>query len=320
MKISLVTPAKKLSRNGNRTTATRWSRLLRNGGHHIHVSEAYGGEPADLLIAIHAWRSAKSINRFRDRNPAKPIVVVLAGTDINTFINSDPDVTLRSIESADALIGLHDLVGDLLPRHARSKLRVVRQSALPLPGPRQPRKRSFDVCIAGHLREEKDPLRTALAARRLPAESRIRVTHMGKAHTPAWADSAHAEAKANSRYRWLGDVPHWRVRQEFARTRLMIISSNQEGGANVVSEAVVAGVPVLASDISGNVGLLGSDYPGYFPVGDDKALAELLLLAERDGDMLPRLSRYCRQLAPSFTPEREAASLAAIMAELTPAP
>ena len=225
---------------------------------------------------------------------------------------------MRSIDLADGLIGLHDRVGDLLPRRVRGKLTIVRQSALPLPGPRQPRKRSFDVCIAGHLREEKDPLRTALAARRLPAESRIRITHLGRAHTPVWAAAARAEAKANPRYRWLGEVPHWQVRREFARAHLMVISSNQEGGANIVSEAVVAGVPVIASDISGNVGLLGPDYPGYYPVGDDKALAAQLLRAEREPDMLELLERRCRELAPSFAPKREAAGLDAVLSKVMP--
>ena len=318
MKISLITPARKHSRNGNRATAVRWARLLRARGHRVDISEAYGGEPADLLIAIHAWRSADSVVRFRDRHPSRPVVVALAGTDFNTFLRTEPVVTMRSIDLADALIGLHDLVGDLLPPQARGKLNIVRQSALPLPGPRRPRKHSFDVCIAGHLREEKDPLRVALAARRLPAESRIRITHLGRAHTQAWADAARTEAAANPRYRWLGEVPHWRVRREFARTHLMVISSNQEGGANIVSEAVVAGVPVVASDISGNVGLLGPDYPGYFPVGDDQALAEQLLRAEREPEALDLLVRYCRELAPSFTPEREAAGLDAVLSKVMP--
>ena len=318
MKISLITPAKKLSRNGNRATAVRWARLLRPHGHRVTIGETYDGEPADLLIAIHAWRSADSIVRFRDLHPTRPIVVALAGTDINTFIETEPEVTLRSIELADALIGLHDLVGDLLPRHVRGKLVIVRQSARPLPGPRTPRKRRFDVCIAGHLRDEKDPLRVALAARQLPADSNIRITHLGRAHTPAWAQAAQAEARENPRYTWLGEVPHWRVRQEFAKTRLMVISSNQEGGANIVSEAVVAGVPVLASDISGNVGLLGSDYPGYFPVGDEQALAALLHRAEREGGFLESLERRCQALAPAFTAEREAASLDAVISSFTP--
>lgn len=71
----------------------------------------------------------------------------------------------------------------------------------------------------------------------------------------------------------------------------MVISSRLEGGANTVSEAVACGVPVLASRVDGNVGLLGENYPGYFPYGDTVALANLLLHAERD-------KKFYRSLKP----------------------
>jgi glycosyltransferase involved in cell wall biosynthesis len=124
----------------------------------------------------------------------------------------------------------------------------------------RPATRNFDICVIGHLRDLKDPFRTALAARRLPSESRLRVIHLGKAHSSDFASQAVAEMKINARYRWLGEVPGWRVRRELAKTRLMVISSHQEGGANVISEAIVAGVPVIASDIPGNIGLLSTSW------------------------------------------------------------
>ena len=217
------------------------------------------------------------------------------------------------MEMADALICLHDLIGEALPASLRKKLHVVRQSALPLPGPRRPAKRNFDICVIGHLRDEKDPFRTALAARRLPTDSLIRIIHLGKAHTPDFASQATAEMALNPRYRWLGEVPGWRVRRELAKTRLMVISSNQEGGANVVSEAVVAGVPVIASDIAGNVGLMGRDYPGYYPVRDEAALAHLLERAEMEPTFLATLERHGRKLSSRFRPAHEQAALKRIV-------
>jgi len=313
VKISLITPAKKQSQNGNRTTALRWARMLRESGHRVRIDVDYGGEPANLLIAIHAWRSAASILRYRKQFPSGPLMVCLGGTDVNTFLKSHPDTTLRSLELADALICLHDLIGEALPAPLRSKLHVVRQSAMPLRGPRRPTKRTFDICVIGHLRDVKDPFRAALAARRMPAESRVRVIHLGKAQTPEFAGQAYAEMDINPRYRWLGEVPHWRVRRELARTRLMVISSDQEGGANVVSEAIVAGVPVVASDIPGNVGLLGRDYPGYYPVRDAAALARLLHLAETEPAFLNSLEHFGRKLEPLFRRNREQAALKQIV-------
>jgi glycosyltransferase involved in cell wall biosynthesis len=114
--------------------------------------------------------------------------------------------------------------------------------------------------------------------------------------------------RINPRYRWLGELPRWKALQRLARSRLTIVSSRLEGGPNVVSEALVAGVPVLSSRISGVIGMLGADYPGYFPVGDTQALAELLVRAESDAEFYSRLVARCRKTAVKFDPKRELAA------------
>jgi len=70
-----------------------------------------------------------------------------------------------------------------------------------------------------------------------------------------------------------------------------------------------AGLPVIASDISGNTGLLGEDYAGYYPVGDTQALANVLERAESDAGFLEQLREQVGQLASRFTPEKEQESL-----------
>jgi len=305
VKISLITPAKKQSRNGNRTTAVRWARIFRDLGHKVKIDVVYQGEPADMMIALHAWRSAGSIVKFKEQYPGRPLILALTGTDINEFIHSDPEPTLHSMKVADELVCLHDGVADIVAKKFRKKLHVIYQSAPPLPRPRNPSKSNFDVCIIGHLRDVKDPLRAALAVRKLPPGSRLRVIHLGKAHNQRWVKKAEAEMKRNPRYIWKGERPGWQVRREFARTRLMVISSLAEGGANVVSEALVAGVPVIASDIHGNVGMLGADYPGYYPVGNEDALRDLLLRAEQEPKFLSDLTRRCKARAKLFKPAEE---------------
>ena len=96
------------------------------------------------------------------------------------------------------------------------------------------------------------------------------------------AQEADAIARPGARYRWLGELPHGNAMRWLARSHAMVISSRMEGGAHVVSEAIACGVPVLASRIPGNIGLLGADYPGYFPVEDSAALAQLMLRLEGD--------------------------------------
>lgn len=305
MKIIMITPAPPKSRAGNRATAVRWARFLKEIGHSVEIQVQYDGARYDLMIALHAWRSAEAISEFDRRYPECPLIVALTGTDLYRFIHSHPETTLRSIDLADCLVGLHKRAHRAIPKRHWYKVQVIYQSAKPIPCQLPPRKHTFDVCVVGHLRDEKDSLRAAFAVRNLPMKSRLRVLHYGKPHDAEWARQAKREMEANPRYRWFGELPHWRVRQAYARCRAMVISSNMEGGANVVSEAIVASLPVIASDIDGNIGLLGEDYPGYYPVRDTAVLRDLLLQAESDHKFLLRLSQHVEQQAHWFTPEKE---------------
>jgi putative glycosyltransferase (TIGR04348 family) len=312
MRIAMITPAPPTSRAGNRTTAVRWRDILTSLGHRVDVSTVYEGHNADMMIALHAWRSADAVAAFAERFPERPLIVAITGTDAYRFIHSHPQPTLQSIALADHLVGLHDLIALALPADQRHKMHVIYQSAEPV-GTRKPYQRYFHVSVIGHLREEKDPLRPALAARRLDAASRIQVHHYGKAHTPEWAELARREMLVNPRYHWHGEVPRHQVRQVYRRTHLVVLPSRMEGGANVVSEAAVAGVPVVASDIAGSIGLLGEDYPGYYPVGDERALADVLGRAEREPAFYDMLTAGCRALQPRFTVNAETAAWARLL-------
>jgi len=305
LKISLVTPAGKESRAGNRTTAVRWARILRDLGHRVSIAEQDDGNNADMMVAVHAWRSQQSIKTFSDNHPDRPLVVLLAGTDIYAFQHSHPKDTLDSMERATALVCLHDLVHRAIPKKFSKKLNVIYQSAPALSSPRRPSQRTFDICVIGHLRDEKDSLRAAYAARLAAPQSKLRILHLGKAHNKVWAQTTAKEVKNNPRFLSLGEVPGWRVRRQFATSHAMVMSSIMEGGANVVSEAVAAGLPVIASHIDGNVGLLGKDYDGYYPARDTKALAALLHRAEINPEFLRRLANQSRKKQSLFNQHRE---------------
>jgi len=268
------------------------------------------------MIAIHAWRSADSIRNFRELYPDRPLIVALSGTDVYDYIDRDPAPTLRSLACADRLVALQELVRRRVPARFRAKLRVVHQSAVPPRRVQRRPSRRFDVAVIGHLREVKDPFRAAKAARRLPASSRIRIVHLGATETPRWAAAAKAEMAANPRYVWRGDRPRAEVRRLLGRARAMVLSSLSEGGANVISEAVTAGVPVLATRIDGSVGLLGRDYPGYFPVGDTEALARLLNRIETSAAFREHLQRAIARRAHLFRPALEKAAWKKLIDEI----
>ena len=311
MHILLITPASPGSKAGNRATAERWKQLLESVGHSVDVITDYQGEPCDLFIALHAWRSAGAVQRFRDTWPSTPLIVALNGTDIYQHQHLYPDATYGSMDRADALIGLHDQVANDIPERHQRKLITLRQSAdkPQVRGCSRTEPGQFNVCVIGHLREEKDSLRAAWASRHLPESSEIIVSCAGKPHNDEWREKALTESRENPRFRWLGELDKDRITNLMAISNLMVISSVIEGGANVVSEACRAGLPILASDISGNRGLLGNDYPGYFPAKDDVALADLLLRAETDREFLAELKGRVTALAETFTPEAERQSL-----------
>jgi glycosyltransferase involved in cell wall biosynthesis len=134
--------------------------------------------------------------------------------------------------------------------------------------------------------------------------------------TKEMEDVAREEMRVNPRYRWIGEQPQWRAHRLLASSNLFILSSQMEGGANVLSEALVAKVPILASRIAGTVGILGEDYPGYFAVGNTQELAQLLLRAETDLLFLSELAQWGERLAPEFMPAREKAAWAELLSEL----
>ena len=290
MRIGIVTPAPPDSRYGNRITAVRWAKILRRLGNRVSILQAYDGKPYDLLVALHARRSHSSIVSFRRHNPEAPVIVALTGTDLYRDIPTN-HLARKSLEIATRIVVLQPKAIDELRPSLQDKTRVIYQSVEGARKPaaktraRKPERRerfsgNFDVCVIGHLRPVKDPFRTAMAARLLPRSSRIRVLQVGGAMTDAMAARARKEMRVNQRYEWLGEQPRSQVRRILAKSRLCVLSSRMEGGANVLSEAIVASVPILASRIDGNVGILGEDYPGYFGVGDTKQLAQLMTRAE----------------------------------------
>lgn len=316
MRIRLITPALASARNGNSVTALRWRRILSDLGHELSVQQDYDGGSCDLMIALHALRSFESIRRFRDEHPELPLIVALTGTDLYRDIKKSPKAR-QSLELATRLVVLQPKAMADLPEYLHPKIRVIYQSAKQLNGKIPQGKNGFRVCVIGHLRPEKDPLRTALAARYLPGSSRVRVLHVGRALSDELKKRALAETKRNARYRWLGELPHWRTLRMLAGSHLLALTSRMEGGSNALCEAIAASVPVVASRIPGLMGTLGEDYPGYFPVGDTRALARLLVKVESDPEFYRDLKARCARLLPLVDPERERASWRELLLELS---
>ena len=314
--VLIVSPATARENNGNWQTASRWARFLRPS-YDAAIAPAWSTQdPApDLLIALHARRSAAALAAFAGAHPARPRILVLTGTDLYRDLDTCPEAR-ASLDLASAIVLLQpDGLARLAPQQ-RAKAHVMFQSAPALAPPPPAARRFVDVCMVGHLRPEKDPL-TFMHAAALLQRPGLRLLHIGAALDAALGQAALATAAAHPHYRWLGPMAHGAARQRLKRCHAMVIASRMEGGANVIIEAVTCGVPVLASDISGNRGMLGQDYAGYFPLGDAAALAALIARSIDDPAFLALLRRQCAARAALFTPAAEQAALRDLVENLT---
>jgi putative glycosyltransferase (TIGR04348 family) len=315
-RVCIVSPAPALANNGNWHSADRWRSQLASSAR-VDLVQTWQGQAADVLMALHARKSADSIARFHAPHPGRPIVLVLTGTDL--YGDGIADATAQhSLQCASRIVVLQPRALARLDPLSRGKARVILQSAPGWPPCADKAPGVVEFIAVGHLRAEKDPITLMRAVERLPASAPVRVAHVGNALDESLALQARRTMDACPRYRWLGGLPHPEARLHIARSHALVHTSRVEGGANVVIEAVRSGVPVLASNIDGNTGLLGDDYAGCFPAGDADALSALMLRFAGDAAFAEHLAAQCRRLEPLFAPELEAEAVCGLVRELVP--
>ena len=139
---------------------------------------------------------------------------------------------------------------------------------------------------------------------------------IGEALDGELASEAQTWMAREPRYRWLGGMTHRQALAWMAKSHVLVVSSVMEGGANVIAEAARIGLPVIASRVSGNIGMLGGDYPGYFPVTDDAALANLLERAAGEPKYYRQLKSALRARRKLFAPAAERAALLRVLREV----
>jgi len=314
IKAVLVSPATQAANNGNWHTAQRWSQFLSQGLDHCDTAivtewphtpakpDADSKQAADLMIALHARRSAASIAAWASACPARPLILVLTGTDLYRDIQHDR-LAQQSLALATHIVVLQEAGLAALPESYRAKTQVIYQSA-PRLKPAVKATHRFVALMVGHLRDEKDPL-TFMKAARCVASSTLHFEQIGMALEPSFEQAALETARLNPGYRWLGGLPRAATRQRIKRAHVLVNGSKMEGGAHVILEAVQSGTPVLASRIDGNVGMLGKHYSGYFELGHDAQLAKLVQRCALEPDFLALLQSQCGQRAHWFEPALE---------------
>ncbi len=353
MKILIASPVSANSTRGNRISAIRWTDMLRELGHQVVLKEEgeMGGQSVssadhrsettsvdgqeegfdeqefDCLIALHARRSALSVEWFHERFPAGCIVVCLTGTDLHGDLQPSTDdnqsqsqmrhqIAVRSLELADRLVLLEPEGLKRIPQKHRAKCQVIFQSAEQSDDRGEPPADHFLVSVIGHLRPIKDPFRVAEAVRSLPETSKISVIQIGDALSAEMKEQAIREQADNPRYHWIGSVSHQEALRVLTQSHLTVLSSFAEGGPSVLSEAIVNHIPVLSSRIDASLGILGSGYQGFFDAGATQELARLLIRAESDSGFLGQLRTEVKSRAGFFKRSAEKAAWSQLLDSL----
>ena len=321
-RVVIVSPALAEANNGNWQTARRWQQML--APHAVRIvrewPDAAASAQDQVLLALHARRSAPSIAAWAAARASTGLAVVLTGTDLYRDIHSS-DAARQSLDLAQRLVVLQELGQNALPAPLRPKVRVIFQSTTA----RQALAKSprfLRAVMVGHLREEKSPQTLLDAARLLAGQPTLFIDHVGDALDPALGEQARATAAACPNYHWLGGQAHEATRRRIQRAHVLVHTSRMEGGAHVIMEAVRSGTPVIASHIAGNIGMLGPDYAGYFEWGDAAALAALLqrcLRTPGPQGLLAQLRAQCARREPLFDPAAERSALMELVRELLPA-
>jgi putative glycosyltransferase (TIGR04348 family) len=314
-RITIITPALADAKNGNWQTAKRWLSYI-DKNYQSNLSKTLdtkavqkAGDLPDAIIALHARRSASEVHAFA--TSGRPIAVVLTGTDLYGDTPSHPEVA-QSLELATKIVVLQEDAIKLVPKKWHSKTRVIYQSAAQRkPGPF--RKNSFDIAFVAHLRPEKDP-DTMLEGFQRCNIPNVRLMHIGKLDD--YAHKYQNAAASDARILLKGLVDYTTARRLQGQCRVLAITSKMEGGANVIIEAITNGTPVIASRISGNVGMLGEDYPGYFELGNAEELSMLITRCASDQDFMNHLKTFADKRANRFLPATESAEVLSLTREL----
>jgi glycosyltransferase involved in cell wall biosynthesis len=317
--VLIHSPFARQASQGNSVTADRLERILIEKGISVVMEEdRYRGVDAECLIALNARRSAEVVADFGRACPDGKIIVILTGTDINHPEMEDAgSPTRQTMDRADVLVVLHEAEFQSVPEHLHEKCRIIYPSVhLPAgirhrpdteQGVGEGAEGSFQVMMAGNLRIEKNPRLAVDACRLLSGNPGMAVASYGDA-TGDIADEMRRASAELGNFEWLRKIDHTVLLQKMERADLLLNTSTQEGGANAICEAISLGLPVVASRIRGNIGMLGDGYAGFFPSGDARALADLLLRCATDRVFYSKLKSQIADRAPHFAYATEAAA------------
>ena len=308
LQVALVLPTGAPPGSGNRVSVDRWSSMLRAAGHRVRVLEAPGLPnqhlDLDVWIGLHAERSAASLDLALAASPKVRAITVLTGTDLHREGGLSP-LARHQLERSDRLVVLSPGGLGLLPGELRARTRTIPQvpgdlEPTPLPGG------TPTLAMLGHLRPVKDPLVVLDALGHLSESAPLRIVHAGEPLDPALASRCEQASAEDPRYSYLGRIPRSQALATLESSHGLLLPSRSEGGASVLSEALLLGRAVIASDAPGITAFLPKYYGGIFPVGSANNLAALLERFAAQSSWRQELTEQCVAMGAQLRSVEEA--------------
>jgi glycosyltransferase involved in cell wall biosynthesis len=191
----------------------------------------------------------------------KPVVITARGTDVNLFPRyALPRRMIRfASRNAAAIIAVSAALRDALvaldiPRERVSVLRNGVDLAMFRPGDRQTARARLGVSgrmllSVGYLIERKGHDLTIAA---LPSLDGFSLMIVGEGPERQRLMKLASSLGVSERVKFLGSVPHEKLRDLYLCADALVLSSSREGWPNVLLEAMACGTPVVASAIWGN--------------------------------------------------------------------
>ena len=313
--VLIHSPYPRQKSQGNAVTALRMKNLLAEGGLSVAIHER-GDSPieAKCLIALNARKSAAEIFAFQERQSASVVVALLTGTDVNHPEMEDPcSDTIKALHQSDVIVSLHGGFSHRIPDELLGKTTVIYPSVRIPDTVRHFPTSEREVVIAGNFRDEKNPNLLIQAVGELVGES---ITFHAYGDGGSYQELLEKTADDYDDFKLHGVQDHEVLLTKMQSASVLLNTSIEEGGANAICEAVAIGLPVVASKIDGNIGMLGQDYAGFFTSGDVGELAKLLRRIFAEKELYELLKQQVSKRAELFSYEREAAEWVALVQKI----
>jgi len=330
LRIALVTPFALPFPCGNSVLAQR----LRDGLHKTGEFEVAffdcGADAADrvarfapqLLHSVNAERPYPWIKKYFLQGKKAPWVITLTGTDYNAWcgVSAPPEAVRVSFARADALVVFHEdareAVRQCLPA-AASNIHVIAQGVTP-PASGSDTQRIRQRCgirpeavvflMAAGIRPVKN-LAAAFAAFS-EVEKSVPAAELLLAGPVIDREEAERIFSLGSRlrcFRYLGEMAPPAVRELMAAADVFLNTSLHEGMSGAVLEAMAAGLPVIASNVTGNRALVRDNENGLlFAPGETAELTGAAVRLALDRSLRSMLGSAGKKIAAAcHSPEQE---------------